>query len=501
MNGTNFLLNRDKQFKKSIITDSLQILALYLFTALVIYKLPRITGYILFTSIILQFYKSKKDYFWLAFLFVICTGPGGFFYATQEVMIGQLPVFGLGGGINVSIIEVFLAAAILKVLTKGKKQQIPLSKPLLMIMFYSLFMFVISIVVFDTTLIRFLKDLRYFSYYFFIIPLSYLVYKEGDVEKLVYCIFPFVFVSFFAAIYYIFKEDYLVNLFAPGLMEQMKLGIEEGGARYGTSAMGGHLMLLLCYMSSLFLSFKEAGLKRRNIYLLLIAGISYFTMMLTGTRIWFVVFSFIFIMSVIFIKKNLKMLGGVLLIAALLYIPYKYISKIHDFSNKAWTRIESVFEMDKKGSVGYKALEHKKKRRWSRSLAGIKKSPWIGLGVSDQFRENSGGADAGNLSLIVQVGIIGFLLFANSWMKFFLMVSNVNKKLSPGNPYRSILFFFSISLLGILIAHFTTHQVFAMVTSKSDSIFLMLFLFLSGYFVKDAMREEYFLQRSAEKEK
>ncbi|HLP59512.1 MAG TPA: hypothetical protein VK186_11810, partial [Candidatus Deferrimicrobium sp.] len=100
MDNTNFLVRQEKQLGESLLKDSLKILALYFFTVLVIYKLPGIMGYILFIVFYILFYKSKKDYFWLAFFYALCTGPGGFFYISEEVTIGQLPIFRIGGGVN-----------------------------------------------------------------------------------------------------------------------------------------------------------------------------------------------------------------------------------------------------------------------------------------------------------------------------------------------------------------------------------------------------------------
>jgi hypothetical protein len=497
MNKTNVLVNQDRQFKESVIKDSLQILALYFLTVFVVYTLPGLMGHALFILFFILFYKSKKDYFWLAFWFLINTGPGGFFYITEEVATGQLPAFRLGGGVTVLVTEVFLVIAIFKALTRAKKPRIPLSKPLLMIMAYSLFLFVISFSIFGTTLIRFLKDIRYFFYYFSIIPFTYLVYKERDGEKFLYCLFPFVFVTLFTGIYFIFTGDYFINLLAPGLKSQILLGIEEGGIRFNTSGKGEHLVLLISYITALFFIFKETRLKKKNLYLLLVAGSSYVTILLSATRAWFAIFSFIFIGAVIFFKKKLKKVVGVLMIVAFLYIPYRFVPKLNDFVNRSWTRIESLFEINRETSIAYKMIEYKKKYRLSKTLEGIRESPLIGWGNSTEFYKYTGGGDVGNFNLVLQVGIIGFLVFANAWLQFFLMVRKTNRGLSPGNPYRGTIYFFSISFMGLLIAHFTTHQVFYMTPSQGYAIFIMLFLFLTGYFARQALSLEYSLIKQA----
>jgi hypothetical protein len=205
--------------------------------------------------------------------------------------------------------------------------------------------------------------------------------------------------------------------------------------------------------------------------------------------------------ALILLKKNLKMVGGMLAIAALLYIPYQFVPKIHDFAKRSWTRIESVFVLTRPGSLAYETLEGKKEIRLNKTLEGIEASPLLGWGNSNQFFAYSGGGDIGNFNLILQAGIIGFLLFTNFWLRFFFMVGKTNRRLSRRNPYRSTILLFNISLLGLLMAHFTTHQVFYMVTSQADSIFMMLFIFFTGYFARDALRVEYSLKNAANKAK
>jgi hypothetical protein len=469
-------------------------LALYFLTVLVVYNLPGIFGHVLFLIYFLVFYKSKKDYFWLAFWFIINTGPGGFFYVSEKITTGQLPVFKLGEGVNILVTEVFLVLAILKALNKGKKQHIPLAKPMVLLLCYSLFLFMVSYFVFGTTAIRFLKDIRYFFYFFFIIPLNYLVYKDRDGEKLMYCLFPFVFITFFTAVYYVFTGDYFINLLAPGLKEQSSLGIQAGGFRYNMSGRGEHLVLLISYIVSLFFIFRGVQSLKENRYLLMVAGISYITILSTATRLWFIVFTFIFAAGIMLLQKNLRKISWISVMIIFFVLFYLLVPKINDFTNRSWTRISSVFEINKKNSLAYIQIENKKKYRLKKTMVGIAESPLIGLGDSTRFFECTGGGDIGNFNLILQVGILGFLLFINLWIRFFILVLKSNRGLSPHNPYRGTILLFNISFIGLLISHFTTHQIFAMIITHGYGIFVMLFIFMSGYFARDALKTEYYLQ-------
>lgn len=493
MNRLQSPLQRPGWFHNPVLWDSLLILALYFITAFFIYKMPETLRLLLFTLFFISFLKSKKDYFWLAFFFALCTGPAHFFFISEEVHIGRLPIVQIGGGINISVTEIFLGLAILKAIIRGRKKHLFLSRPLLIVLSYAVLLFFVSFAFYDTELIRFLKDVRYFFYYFTLIPLTYLIFRQGEGEKFLYCLFPFVFLSFISAVYYILVGDYFINLLAPGVRSQLFLGIVEGGTRltrYGTSGKGEYLLLIISYISSFFLLFRTYNTGKRNYYFLLIAGMSYVTLLLTATRVWFVVMTFILIAALVLLQRNLKFISGIVLIILLFYIPFQSVPRIQQFSRKSWQRVESVFYIDDPDSMAYQMIESKEKNRLQDTLMYIKLNPWMGWGASNQFHQYTRGGDVGNFNLVLQVGIIGFLLYANFWVRFFLQIRRINRNISAANPYHKTLHFFNIALAGLLIAHFTTHQVFFMITSQSNSIFIVIFVFLAGYFSLDALKRE-----------
>lgn len=403
------LSKEEKKQKRELLVISLQMLGLYLLTAVVVYKTPKILGYVLFIGIFATFYKSKRDFFWMAYLFALCTGPGHFFAFSNDIPIGRLPFFGFGG-INVSVTEILLGIGLYKsYLIKKGKEQIVCLKTLKILLYYCIFLTLFTMLTMDSGFIRVLKNVRYFYYYFTLIPLYYLVYRKGDLEKMLYCMFALTLVSLSAVLYFIFMGDYFIHTWVPGLIRGMKLTSAGGGARYSTSSLGSHLLLLFCYISALFLTFKQSSYKKKtNLYLLMVAGICYLIIMLTATRVWFVVFSFILIASLFAIKKGVKVLGKSLLVAILIYIPIMFIPKFQSFTLGAWSRIASIFTITQEDSIARQMIEGKKEHHLTKVYMGIEKSPIFGLGVSSDFNKHTSGGDVGNFDLILEVGILGF---------------------------------------------------------------------------------------------
>ena len=59
--------------------DILYLYVLFAISAAAIYLAPKIAAFVLQTIFLVAFYRSKKDYFWLALVFIIENFPGGLF--------------------------------------------------------------------------------------------------------------------------------------------------------------------------------------------------------------------------------------------------------------------------------------------------------------------------------------------------------------------------------------------------------------------------------------
>ena len=73
-------INLQDGFFKEIIN----LYALYFLTVVTVYFLPSVVKLVLLVSLLLIFYRSKKDYFWLAFVFIAESQPGSLFIITDS---------------------------------------------------------------------------------------------------------------------------------------------------------------------------------------------------------------------------------------------------------------------------------------------------------------------------------------------------------------------------------------------------------------------------------
>lgn len=469
-------------FKRIVFKESLQILFLIAFTILVIYGLPKIFGVFLVLTIAGLFWFSKKNYFWFAYFFIIICSPGNFFSEGGLADAPyRLPLFSLGRGFSFSTHDVFMILAFLKAVFKGNKYHYLLAKPLMLILYYTIFLIIISIIFLDTSILALTDLLRNTFYFSIFISFPFLVNKRNDIYKFIYLTFPIVFFIFFTSIYFFISGEHFLYLFNPESLRIIKL--ETGGERYGIYG-GGHMLLLLTFIFSLILIL-EPG-KKKKIYLFIIAAMSYLSIFLTATRIWFVVYTLILLVFLKITKKRFAFwafAGSVFF----MFIILQLSPRILEGAEKSWQRISTIFTLGQEDSYATRSIEVKIETDMPRILEGIKQNPVTGWGYSDQYLMYGSG-DVGNWNLIFQVGLLGFMLFVYLWKSYLSLVNHARKMMDKSDPNRKIYNLLTATFIGLLIAHFTTHQVFGLTMQNYHNYFLALYIFYSEFFVRQAIQ-------------
>lgn len=472
-------------FKRIVFKESLQILFLIAFTILVIYGLPKIFGIFLVLTIAGLFWFSKKNYFWFAYFFIIICSPGSFFSEGGLADAPyRLPLFSFGSGFSFSTHDVFMILAFVKAIFKGNKYHYFLTKPLLLILFYIFFLLFVSIIFLSTSGSTLSDLLRLTSFYSLFISFPYLVHKKSEIHKFIYLTFPIVFFIFFTSVYFFVSGEHFLYLFNPESLRELKLGT-GGGGRYGIYG-GGHMLLLFTFIFSLILIL-EPG-KKQKIYLFIIAAMSYLSIFLTATRIWFVVYTLILLVFLKISKKRFvfwAFAGSIFFVFTILQLS----PRIYVGAEKSWQRISTIFTLGQEDSDATRSIEVKVETDMPRILEGIKQNPVTGWGYSDRYMMY-GSNDVGNWNLIFQIGFLGFLLFIYLWKSYLSLVNRARKMMNKSDPNRKIYNLLTATFIGLLIAHFTTHQVFGLTMQNYHNYFLALYIFYSEFFVRQAIQYE-----------
>jgi len=476
-------------FSWQALKDLTAIIILFILSIFMIYDTPQSLSKIFFLGLLILFWISEKDYFWFAFFFVLAQEPGFFFYSFEATSLHRIPLYTFLHGMSFSALDLFMILAFFKAVLKGKRKRLKLEKPLILILIYMVFSLLIAIV-YGTKITTLANILRGPFYYSLIISFSYLITKRKEAYYFIFLITPFVFFTLFSQLYLIMTKVNFISLF-DSVYTRLRL-IE--GTQELRPTIGGVLLIFFCFIFSFFLiENKENKISKK--YLYLISVIAYFSVIISATRIWFVVFSFVLFGYILISKKKISSLMKIffgLLILIIIFVFFGMISSDF-FTEGTFVRLSKIVSVVKGDFHSVPTFEYRYFVRLPRLLEGVKKHIIFGCGFSDiylRYRDYH----VGFFNTILQFGILGFFFFLYFFMSYFILIKTTVEKLNPNNPLRTSLKTLALFFGGILLAHFTTWNFFQMSTDIKVPIFIAVFIGLTELFVREAEEEELLLE-------
>jgi len=196
---------QENSFKKDVLIDFLQMAVLFLASVFVVYRSsPAIRDLFFLLPLALAF-RSKKDYFWFAYFFILINAPASLFVNRTQDAIFRLPFYSVGGNLSFTPMDIFLFISIFKAIREKVKIKFFLNKPL---EFFLIYLFLVSIPVsflLGTELKPFINTLRSFFFYGIIFSYLRLIKDKEDILKFGYLMVPF-------TILIVFDQLYVINM-------------------------------------------------------------------------------------------------------------------------------------------------------------------------------------------------------------------------------------------------------------------------------------------------
>jgi hypothetical protein len=442
--------------KKIWSRDSTELVILFLFTYAAVYIIP-IFSYFLFVVIFILIYQTKKDYFWIAFLFILMQFPGHLFSSGNREETQQLPLYSLGVGISFTVFEIAMFIMLIKAFISKRILFNWFKKDFQILLVVILFYLIISLMfgITGRSLILTLRGLLSWSWVF-LIPM--LLKNSEDVRKLCQLLFPIVILALLSLIYSYMTGQYLDEVIRNEEATNVNRQIEEG-SQFASRAESSVFLILICYMMSFYylLNIKSEFPK---IYINLILFTCYFAILLTATRGWIIAFSFIGLL--VFITQSAKLtffkVIGFVLMALLsfqvLILVFPVVSTQFSLSLGRLNTMELFLEGDVTAGGTLSRLDE----RGPRVLKKFVESPISGFGFSDDFRNNFD-EHVGHHSMLLSYGILGYLLIMGYFLKWIRFTYNAATKLNKlGSVNASTYKIFSFFLIGAFIIHSSSTQ-------------------------------------------
>lgn len=453
--------------------DFFKLVILVLITFLLSYYAPKIiTQLFLFTSLLI-FINSKANYFWVAYFLVLFSAPFGLFAEAQADLKSGLPLFKLFPGISLNFYQLFVLSSIYKSLTIKKTYKYFVHNQLIALFVYFFILLILAFILHHSTPVTILYVLRDLLLYAFIFTLPKLVNSRIDFYRLLYLIIPFVTLHFADNIIFSLNGGrYLVLGIDRNIVSQEKILV-----------MGYRFILFGGMFSYIFITFFSAMLlllmySRYKLYISFIIAMAFFVVLAGGFRSWFLIFSIGFA-TYLFVVKNKFSNSLYILIFVFLISNILGDSRDTTMFRLSFERALGVFDIFEPDSQAATSIEWKTEGRLPGQLELISKSPITGWG----FTKEKGDPDVGNFGMLVEMGIIGFLVYLVLWIGIIKMFWRVISNAKLDIRYRKVAKVLLAGFIGLLISHFTTNQIFGIGTF---SILISFYIYISDFVMKEA---------------
>jgi hypothetical protein len=446
----------------------------------VIYFLPTIADYLFFLFVFVLFARSKKDYFWMAYLALLFLTPSGFFNEGTRDAVHRLPLFSLGPGFSFTTTHIFLFIGLGKGFLKNNKIRSYFSIHYKTLLLYLGFLAVVALVVHGTSFSVWIDKMRMAFNWSFIFVLYSLVDKRNDKYKLLFLLIPFTFFMLFDALYFMITDgNYFYNLFNPhSIRKSIRLGI-EGYSNISRYAPHG---LIISYIVFIFtLSFQFISSKKN--YLFVAALPAFIVSLLAASRALTTITSLSLIIFFYLSKTKFKHVFVMALLLVIFMIPIIRASSGMSFVSGAYQRVSTLFEFGEETSESRHSIEQRIEEVKQSYIPKIRQSPIIGWG----FTKIQGGGDHGVFGMIVNAGFLGFLIFLWFWWSYLnVLIGNIKNARSKRT--KNALIMLMVSFLGILFSTFTTTPRFEI---YRDMVFVGLIIFLSEFIISEVKLYDY----------
>ena len=388
---------------------------LYAICIITTYFLPNLVNQLFFLLLLFLFYRSKENYFWFVFFLFLVDPPGGLFppddYNYGLAMYNFLP----GTGRMVYFQELFIFTAFFKALRAGIKPRFVFKKPLMLLGVYLIFLFIASFF-FGMTTFRMLSAIRNIIPWSLVFSILVLMPAHEDWLRFFRIIFILLVISVATQILSILISRTPAVLLGVDFQPVMDYGPKEYSDLAGDPSQlrpisSSHVSLIALMGAMFYILYRGKTLNKT--WLFIIIYIALFSILVTATRGWIIAYFLMIVLFMILGGRNIKRFIQ-FTILMLIASNIMFISpRIQDQVKNSIKRMGTI-EKIARGDLTAGGTDARLEDYSPAIMAKFYESPVIGWGFSNEYAEYSN-SHVGNQSLLLNVGLIGYLMFVYFW--------------------------------------------------------------------------------------
>lgn len=437
--------------------ENFQFLGLLALTALVLYYAPMLKS-VFFLIMSYLFLKSKKNYFWLAYFFVVIMGIGGFFTKLTDNVIEL-------GAVDINLLFLYSFVSLIKV--KRDKLEAPyfLKNHINVWIFYMVVLLYIGLLLIGNSG----GGKSGYRYYYLItlmlpaLTLLYTTYRfipnEQALLNFSRLIFLVVFINVIGQFVHLLVGQPVYMFFAKSQgMYEDEVIMKDFTKKLLRPAWGATTMILAFFLAIYWQINKRH--KFKQLYLSLIVFLTIFSIFITATRGW-IIAMFFFIMSALYfvsMKNKLKILKIIFGFFLLFFIAYASSETVQIQTEKVVLRLATLEDLAK-GDLSAGGTNSRLTNRNDPVMKLFYKRPIFGSGFSAEGLSTND-QHVGNQNILMSGGVVGFLIFVFLWTFIIRTVLRVHKENKWNKSYRGETLLLIPFFISLFIIHSSSMSIF-----------------------------------------
>ncbi len=464
-----------------------KLLGLIAISIFVVYRFPITFKLPFFVLLLILYYRSKENYFWLAFFFILADAPGGFF-PNADLHYGLHIV---SSPIYLSAVEIFIYLSFFKAIQVNTKYLFVYKAAFILLGFYLLVILLTSVAM-GTTLVILFKAFKMMLPYTLLYSIPKLISRDEDWSNFFKLLFPFTFIIILSQIYQLLTGVALSNYFGTDFIatnsevstfynEKDPLIYAENVARPFIS----HFLGLIIMMGAVFYRLKkDARFNSRYLDMIIVASL--IIPILSATRSFVIAYLIIFIAYIVLSPlKRLRILNIGIIGICISYILLSN-SIIQGQLVGSFNRL-STMELIVSGDLTAGGTLDRLTEYTPVLLNYWKESPLFGWGFSSFFASETN-SHAGFANLLFNVGIMGLILFMVYWVSLIYIPISVSQHLNKVNPYKKSILVFTFLFFSYFVLHNAGELFTYLIGFSGPGLSQIIYVSFSDFAIRDAKK-------------
>ncbi|EMS77656.1 hypothetical protein [Desulfotignum phosphitoxidans] len=441
------------QAKKLYLKDFYLLIVLLFFSFFSVYYMPVMFNRIAFLIILVATFRTKFDYVYLVWFFIINDAPARLFSAGALDDVGRIPLYPLVSGISISFQDLFFALYIYKYLSQKKIPPFIFKKEFTWYLLFGIFVVGYSLLL-GMTMDNMLQTFRIFLPWsmIFIVP-AYIGSKEKIIRSSL-LIFPIVFLAFLSLCYSYVTGDYLNDVLRGVSFSHTLLVRDEFASRSHSAAF---IIIFSVIQAFYYLLDKNNQINKNYLGAVIFFGL--FSILLTASRGWTIALTF-FLFGSLFFTGFSRNIAKWIRIVAVSVIVFWFIGSQFPLIQKqldATFQRLATLEMLVSGDVTAGGTLQRIDVRGPRVMSKFWESPFVGWGFSNDYYDFADG-HVGHQNILLNVGILGYVFVNGLFVVLCMKIWRFSriKEIRKNEGKLSLIYVFG--LMAVFVIHSSSTQ-------------------------------------------